>query len=79
MKSLFRYGLALPLLSSLHAPAEDITETILVTADRVASEGLDLPLAWSLVDQDALRFDQAVAKQRGQGQDGCFTCLRATR
>ena len=88
MKPLFRYGLALPLLASLQATAEDLTETILVTADRVASEGLDLPLTWSLVDQDALdltahvHINEAMQRvagawiSRGNGQES-LTALRS--
>ena len=88
MKILLRTSAALPLLLSLGTSAEDLTETVLVTADRIASPALDLPLAWSVVEEEALdltahvHINETMQRvsgawiSRGNGQES-LTALRS--
>ena len=88
MKILLRTSAALPLLLSLATAAEDLTETVLVTADRIASPALDLPLAWSVVEEQALdltahvHINETMQRvsgawiSRGNGQES-LTALRS--
>lgn len=81
-------GLALLALSTPGAAQDVLTEQILVTATRVQTSGDSLPLAWSVVDADALKLTghvhiNEVMQQvpgawisRGNGQES-LTSLRS--